>query len=203
MPKVPTDYSKTCIYKLVHKDDVDNENIYIGSTTDFRNRKHRHKYNCNSVKHKESEVKKYQYIRDNGGWDNWVMVEIEKYPCNDKREAETRERYWIEHYKSTLNDVIPTGTTDLDYKKTKCKKYYGKYKDKILENRKTYYQEKSEEIKQRRKQYYKENSDIILQKEREKITCECGCLIRKSDISQHKKTAKHQKLMSEIITPSN
>ena len=126
MPKVPTDYSKTCIYKLVHKDDVDNENIYIGSTTDFRNRKHRHKYNCNSVKHKESEVKKYQYIRDNGGWDNWVMVEIEKYPCNDKREAETRERYWIENT-DCINTIIP-GRTTKEWRKQNPDKRHEYYK---------------------------------------------------------------------------
>jgi len=36
MPKVPTDYTKTIIYKLVHKEDYDNANVYIGSTTNFR-----------------------------------------------------------------------------------------------------------------------------------------------------------------------
>ena len=38
-------------------------------------------------------------IRKNGGWENWCMIEIEKYPCNDKNEAKARERYWLE----TLN----------------------------------------------------------------------------------------------------
>ena len=27
MPKVPVDYSKTCIYKLVHFDDINDENM--------------------------------------------------------------------------------------------------------------------------------------------------------------------------------
>lgn len=30
MPRKTPDYSKTLIYKLVHKDDIDNENIYTG-----------------------------------------------------------------------------------------------------------------------------------------------------------------------------
>jgi hypothetical protein len=25
----------------------------------------------------------YSTIRENGGWNNWSMVEIEKYPCKD------------------------------------------------------------------------------------------------------------------------
>ena len=47
MPRTPIDFSQTCIYKLVHKDDYDNENIYIGSTTNFRKRKNEHKRRCN------------------------------------------------------------------------------------------------------------------------------------------------------------
>ena len=35
MPKLPIDHSNTIIYKLVHKEDYENANIYIGSTTDF------------------------------------------------------------------------------------------------------------------------------------------------------------------------
>ena len=30
-------------------------------------------------------------IRTNGGWDMFRMIEIEKYPCNNKQEAEKRE----------------------------------------------------------------------------------------------------------------
>ena len=31
-------------------------------------------------------------LRDNGGWDMFKMIEIEKFSCNDKREAERREK---------------------------------------------------------------------------------------------------------------
>ena len=48
MPRLPTDYSKSIIYKLVHKDDVNNEIIYVGSTTKFTIRKYDHKKNCNN-----------------------------------------------------------------------------------------------------------------------------------------------------------
>jgi len=46
MPKTPIDYNNTLIYKLRHKEDYDNANIYIGSTTNFTQRKNQHKFAC-------------------------------------------------------------------------------------------------------------------------------------------------------------
>ena len=66
MPKVPIDYSQTCIYKLVHFDDINDENIYIGHTTNMVQRRHGHRTACCSSKHKEYNKYKYQYIRENG-----------------------------------------------------------------------------------------------------------------------------------------
>ena len=62
MPRTPIDYSQICIYKLVHKEDYDNENIYIGSTTNFRKRKNTHKSSCNCETNKEHNQEKYTYI---------------------------------------------------------------------------------------------------------------------------------------------
>ena len=105
MPRLPINYSKTVIYKLVHKEDYDNDNVYIGSTTDFRKRKTTHKSYCNNEKNKTYNDKKYQYIRANGGWENWNMIEVEKYPCNDKREAEKREEYYRAFFNANLNSI--------------------------------------------------------------------------------------------------
>ena len=140
MPKTPIDYLNTIIYKLVHKEDYDNANIYIGSTTDFIERKHQHKNSCNNEKQKGYNEKKYQYIRDNGGWNEWNMIEIQKYPCNDKREAEAREEYWRCHFNSQLN--IRRAYTTVEQKKQYgieyYKEYYEKNKSKILEQQKKY-----------------------------------------------------------------
>ena len=43
MPKTPIDYSRTIIYKLVHKDDLDDKDIYVGHSTNFKQRKADHK----------------------------------------------------------------------------------------------------------------------------------------------------------------
>jgi predicted GIY-YIG superfamily endonuclease len=103
MPKLPVDYSKTIIYKLVHNEDYDNANIYIGSTTDFVKRKNKHKSCCSNEKDKNYNEKKYQYIRDNGGWECFNMIEIEKHNCKDGNEARAREEYWRCHFNSQLN----------------------------------------------------------------------------------------------------
>ena len=172
MPKVPVDYSTTCIYKLTHKDDVDNENIYIGSTCNFVNRRYQHKHSCVKENDRHHKEPMYQYIRDNGGWNEWIMVEIEKYPCTDKREAETRERYWIEHYKSTLNKNIPTRTE----------------KERYLANHEILYQKKRE--------YDIKNMSKIKALREQKVTCECGCVLSKYKLRRHQETDKHAKLMS-------
>ena len=94
MPRTPVDYSKTLIYKLIKNDDYANVNVYVGSTTDFTRRKTEHKNTCNNENRKGYTDKKYQFIRENGGWSEWNMVEIEKHNCNDGNEARAREEYW-------------------------------------------------------------------------------------------------------------
>jgi predicted GIY-YIG superfamily endonuclease len=144
MPKLPIDHSNTTIYKLVHKEDYDNANIYIGSTTDFIRRKNKHKSDCNCVTSKSYNDKKYQYIRGNGGWEEWNMIEVEKFSCNDKREAEAREEYWRCHFNSQLNTkrayrtVEQRNQYDIEYQK----QFYLDNKGKKLEYQKTYYYNK-------------------------------------------------------------
>jgi len=94
MPKVQIDFSKTIIYKIVHKEDPDNHESYVGHTTEFTKRKNSHKRRCENPADKKHHLKVYKYIRENGGWDNFIMLEIEKYPCNDGNEARARENYW-------------------------------------------------------------------------------------------------------------
>jgi predicted GIY-YIG superfamily endonuclease len=110
MPKINIDYSKTVIYKIVCNDENVNY-IYVGSTTNFTKRKCDHKNRCNNINGKEYNHKKYVHIRENGGWENFKMIEVEKYPCNDKREAEAREeviRFSIlpEAIKANMNNYM-------------------------------------------------------------------------------------------------
>ena len=89
MPKLPMDYSKTIIYKIEHIDD--DSLVYVGHTTNWDKRKCKHKFNCYAEKSGHYNLKLYQMIRENGGWEKFRMIEIEKYPCNNRRDADKRE----------------------------------------------------------------------------------------------------------------
>jgi predicted GIY-YIG superfamily endonuclease len=152
MPKLPIDYSNTIIYKLVHKEDYDNANIYIGSTTDYIRRKNNHKNSCNSEKTIGYNDKKYQYIRNNGGWDCFNMIEVEKYNCNDGNEARAREEYWRSHFNSQLNTKRAYRTDE--ERVENMKQYKQNNKEKIIEQMKKLYEANKENRLEYQKQYY-------------------------------------------------
>ena len=79
MPRKDIDYSNTIIYRIVCKD-TSITDCYVGHTTNFINRKNGHKTKCNNEKDKNYNLNVYQFIRDNGNWENWDMIEIER--CN-------------------------------------------------------------------------------------------------------------------------
>ena len=163
MPRENIDYSKTVIYKIVCKD-LSNTDCYVGNTTKFTNRKAQHKYSSTAKDYKNYHYQVYQCIRDNGGWDNWDMIEIEKYPCLDGNEACKRERHHYELLNASLNKQVPSRTHQEYDKKYRDdnKEYYQKYRD-------------DPEHKQKMKDYqinYREDKKLIahfekLQKENE------------------------------------
>ena len=87
MTKTKINHQNTEIYKIVCND-PEVKDLYVGSTTNFVQRKYQHK---NSVNNTKNNLKIYKIIRDNGGWKNWKMILVEKYPCSSKREAGARE----------------------------------------------------------------------------------------------------------------
>jgi hypothetical protein len=95
-------FENCIIYKLVCLDTTYPE-VYVGSTTCFKQRKSNHKSKCYNENAKEYNYKIYQYIREHGGFGNFTMVEIEKYPCEDGRQLEAREEHWRKELKATLN----------------------------------------------------------------------------------------------------
>ena len=61
------------VYKLHHATDNTKE-CYVGSTGDFKARKHYHKSECNNTLRKHYKYKVYLYIRENGGYDSWTYT---------------------------------------------------------------------------------------------------------------------------------
>ena len=152
MPKTPKDFSRGLIYKLCCND-TNVKEIYVGSTTNFTKRKDCHKSDCNNINSKNYNCYVYQFIRENGGWENWSMIMVEKYPCNDVLELKQRERHWIEELKAELNKVIPTRTPK-EWREANTVKYKRYQKEYHKEYQKTYYKANHERIKRRKKMNY-------------------------------------------------
>jgi hypothetical protein len=166
MPSV--DYSKVIIYKIVCKD-LNVTECYVGHTTNFKNRKSEHKKYCNNVKSKKFHLKVYEIIRENKGWNNWDMIEMEKFPCKDFNEARARERHWYEILNSSLNSIRP-----------------------LISNEEQRLYDREKAIVYRAK-----NHEVIQHKKSEQILCECGLYATSCHFQRHRRTKLHQQRMEE------
>lgn len=188
------DYQRAIIYKLARLDGFGE--FYIGSTTNIVQRRALHKHCCSNPKYTQY---KYQYIRSNGGWNDWCAVPFEIYPCESKTELEIRERYWIETLKPALNVYKPASIT-LAGGRAAYGAVYGVRR--YIENRETmlayqakYYQENRESELARRAQYYIDNREVVLAQRSERITCECGTEVGRGYAARHRRSLKHLRLM--------
>ena len=68
-------YQNGLIYKLV-SNNPDIKDCYVGSSTNFKQRKADHKKNCNSEKSKKYNLNVYKFIRENGGDGDVDMVTV-------------------------------------------------------------------------------------------------------------------------------
>jgi hypothetical protein len=151
MPRVAINYQNTIIYKIVCKD-ISITDCYVGATTNFTKRKYTHKDACNHEEHKRHNLNVYVFIRAHGGWYNWEIIPIEKFPCVDMYQSLKQERYWIETLKATLNTYIPLRNKH---------EYYEKNKSEILEKNRQWKKDNLERNKETNKQYAKKNADKI------------------------------------------
>ena len=178
-------YGKSMIYKLVCND-VNISDCYVGSTTNFYRRKQQHKFDCNNENRKIYNQYKYQFIRSNGGFENWSMIIIENYACENKRQLEKRERYFMELLNATLNSYTPFLTEE--EKKEQKKEYDKEYRENHIEEIK----EKDKNYKENNKDKIKEYFKSINEKhKKEKYNCVCGSNLRLADKKRHLKTTKH------------
>ena len=168
MPKKAIDYSRTIIYKIVCND-FNIIECYVGHTTDIVKRRNKHKHNCNNPHNTHYNIHLYQFVRANGGWNNWSVVPIEEFSCQNLNQAKIRERHWIEELKASLNKVLPT-RTDKEYRednKDNRKEYLENNKEKIAEKTKEYREIKKERIVEKKKEYYQNNKEKIAKKSKE------------------------------------
>ncbi len=176
MPNGSVDYQKGLIYTIKTGDSV-----YVGSTTNFRERKWGHKADLKRKK----ERNLYQTIINNGG--EWDMKPYKEFPCNSKLQLEIEEEKIRRELNADLNMI--KCNTDKEEKKQEKKEYDAEYVKKNYEK-----------ILQQNKEYREKNREAIRKKDRERLICECGCSVNRNGLGRHKKTQKHQNFIKSNNT---
>jgi hypothetical protein len=165
--------------------------------------------------HKKSQdTSLYYLINDkyNGNWNECYYELYENYSCNNREELCKKEGEVIRQFKNDenydcINCVIAGRTAKeyeedrkgsrKEYKKEKGKEYREKNKESIEKKKKEFYELNKEILNEKQKEYYNKNKEIINEKLKEKIKCECGFIIRKGGLKEHKQSKKHIELMSQ------
>ena len=178
------DYSKTIIYKIVCND-LSITDLYVGSTTNFDQRKKNHKSRCYNPHSDKYHYQLYETIRRFGGWENWSMVIIEKVPCDDSYEARKMERFYYEQLKANLNMVKPLCTEEERKQNDKERKQTEQYK----ESQRKYRSKKECIILLEEPANDKLEEHVI--RDDGKISCLCGSVITRKYKSAHEKTFLH------------
>ena len=109
------------IYEIKSRDKSVTE-IYIGSTSDMKKRLRDHKTNCNNKIYKDYNYPLYRYIRENGGFDNFEMIEIDSGECEDITELHCAEQFYID-MSGGIENLLNGKDALLDKKKYREKQY--------------------------------------------------------------------------------
>ncbi len=190
------DYSKGKIYTIRCYNDT--SLIYVGSTTQQLSQRW-----TDHKQHSTQDINKNRLIYktiDENGIDSFYIELYEDFPCANKQELQKREGEVMRQI-ATINMVVP-GRTIQEYQKDNKERLneinrrcYHNNVEKFKERKKEYYENNKEKILEKSKESYLKNRDEIRKKENEKVKCECGCMISRGNLSEHKHTKKHIELM--------
>jgi len=150
------------VYCIVSKD-TDIQEVYIGSCVDLNKRITYHKGFCNNKNGKEYNFKLYQFIRENGGFNNWKFIWLELFKTDDTIFLKQLEQIWMDSFpKELLLNSNRAFGLDIEREKETKKKY--------------------------NKKDYQKNKDTILEKRNVKVPCpKCNKIMNKGSITRHLK----------------
>lgn len=146
-------YHNSKIYKIVSDN---TKKYYVGGTIQelrirFNNHKHKYKHNINNEKSRE--ILEFGECR---------IELIEEFNCDNKKQLETREQYWINYLLETGEDLVnkKTGIKNINTKtdKNRMKLYHKRMnknydKKDITFDRKSYMNEYNKNHKDKSKEY--------------------------------------------------
>jgi len=169
------------------------EYTYIGYTTNFNNRKYKHKMNLKD----ETKINHplYKTINDNGGWDNVSMNILEYGEYENLKDVYIRERELIDLHKSLMNGHLPS-KIDINYSDNP-KEYKQKWHQEFKETKPEKYKENMKKQNETRKEYkaewHQQNRERISAKGKEKVICDiCNKEYCRSSLWHHKQTHKNK-----------
>ena len=203
MPRKPIDYNNTHFYKIVCKD-LNITDCYVGHTTDFTQRKCQHKTACKNKNAIGYHLYLYSFIRENGGFNNWEMVLIDKRQCNDVLEARKIEREYIEKLKASLNKTIPSRTKKQYAEDTRehiqeyQKKYCLHHKEEKKEYDKIYREQNKDKKRETDRLYREKNKEKVKAQKGQRFICECGSPYTQCHKREHERTQKHQDYLKSL-----
>jgi len=181
------DYNQSVIYHIrcIETKEV----IYVGSTTNFENRKRSHKNVCNNEKDKNYNLSSYCHIRNNGGFDYFEVIPVIFLNLESKTQLLIEEQKEMDKYDTLLNKQFPVPS--IQHKKELKKKhdfeYRMKHLDEIKTQKKKYREEHREEIAKASKLWREKNKEVLFKL----FQCpKCNCMTSKKHIARHQKSAK-------------
>lgn len=186
------DYSKGKIYRIVC-------NIsgltYIGSTCEptlaRRLTKHVRKFKC-WKNGKDTYLSSFKVIEG----DNYDIILVESFPCQNVDELFQRERFHIEN-NICVNNKVPIKTQE------ERQQYAQEYNKNYREENKEYYKEYSKNFYEKNQHYINirntENYIKNKSKRLEKHVCSCGKTYTFEHKKRHEKTIFHQSRMNTIV----
>jgi len=151
-----SNYHNGKIYKII---DNTNGDIYIGSTIQsLSNRLSGHKKAYKSYLNGKIKtyIKSFDIIKNN----DYKIVLIENYSCNNKEELIMREQYYIDNTNCINKNRAYISKEQLqEYQKEQKKQYYIDNTDCIIKRNKQYYINNKEKRKEYDKQYRIDNKE--------------------------------------------
>ena len=147
---------------------------------------------------------------------------VEDYKCDNLEQLLMRERYYVDN-NDCINKNRPITSKEekiaqqkvyrdnhkekkkayREANKDKMKAYYELYSKENKEKKKAYREANKDKIIEQKKGYYETNKDKISEHKKEKVICECGCEISRTNLSTHRKTKFHQEFIQSLASGGN
>jgi len=177
------DFANSIIYHI--RDMESKEIVYVGSTTNFLQRKAKHKYRCNDKEGTEFTSPIYCHIRDNGGFVCFEVIPIKLLKLENKTQLLIAEQEEIDKHQNLVNGQKAHTTIEE-------KRIYN------CENNKKWREEHKAERKEYDKKYYQEHKENINESIKQPVKCPiCNSTMTRGSLKRHQRTKKCQEHLNK------